>query len=185
MNLFNLDTNTGDVIISEPAIMSDELYSSLYKRNKKLITFIWWVADNRSPLVVKGLDLETKINEACLRLGMSPVSIDAEVRKGIEQYKNDFTSLSSTALNTARMGLNTAIIITNKLIEEVNKEVMKAKDDVVMNNIITKLTNIKKLNREFIDGVADLKGAESKFVDEQLNLERRAGGELVPPSAKV
>ena len=184
MNLFNLDTNTGELIISEPAILGDTIYNSLYKRNSKLITLIWWVADNRSPLVVKGLDTETKINEACIRLDISPVSVDSEVRKGIEQYTKDFTSLSSTALNTARMGLNTAIIITNKLIEELNKEAVQEYDDVVINNLITKLTNIKKLNREFIEGVTDLKSAESKFVDEQLNLERRAGGELVPPSAK-
>ena len=185
MNLFNLDTNTGDLIISEPAILSDVVYNRVYMRNPMLMTLVWWVADNRSPLVVKGLDRQTKIEEACRRLEISPISIDKEVNEAIDKYESDFSSLSAIALNTARMGLNTAIIITNKLIEEINKEASKDYDEVTVNNIIVKLTNIKKLNREFIDGVADLKGAEGKYVEEQLNIERRAGGELVPPSAKV
>ena len=81
------------------------------------------------------------------------------------------------------MGLQTAIVITHKLIAEINKDIKQNLDDVAMNNVITKLTNIKKLNREFIEGVNDLKNAQSKFVEEQLSVERKAGGEIVPPSA--
>jgi len=184
MNIFNLDVSTGDLIISSPEILADGIYGDIYKRDKKLLVFLWWVADNRSPLVTKGYDLETKIENACNRLSISPTSIDNQMRQAIEHYTNDFSSLSAIALNTARMGLQTAIVITNKLVEEINKEIKLKLDDVTMNNVITKLTNIKKLNREFIEGVNDLKNAESKFVEEQLNVERRAGGEVVPPSAK-
>lgn len=185
MNIFNLDVSTGELIISDPAILADDIYNSIYNRDKKLLVFIWWVADNRSPLVTKGYDLNTKIANACKRLDINPVSIDSQVLKAIEHYTEDFSSLSAITLNTARMGLRTGIEITHRLIEEINKEVKKDLDDVTMNNVITKLTNIKKLNREFIEGINDLKHAESKFVEEGLNVERKAGGDLIPPSARV